>query len=58
MTNSTSEIVHQDSAVDDPRRRCPDISQAIGQLAWSPQVDRQTGLERTIEYIKEKLCEQ
>ena len=49
--------MHQDSAVDDPRRRCPDISQAIGQLAWSPQVDRQTGLERTIEYIKEKLCE-
>ena len=58
LTDSTSEIVHQDSAVDDPRRRCPDISQAIGQLAWSPQVDRQTGLERTIEYIKEKLCEQ
>jgi len=58
LTNSTSEIVHQDSAVDDPQRRCPDISQAIGQLAWSPTVDRQTGLERTIEYIREKLCEQ
>ena len=58
LTNSTSEIVHQDSAVDDPRRRCPDISQAIGQLAWSPNVDRREGLMHTIEYIKEQLCKQ
>ena len=58
LTNSTSEIIYQDSAVDDPKRRCPDISQAIGKLAWSPTVDRRQGLMHTIEYIKEKLCKQ
>jgi len=58
LTNSTSEIIYQDSAVDDPQRRCPDISQAIGKLAWSPTVDRRQGLIHTIEYIKEQLCKQ
>ena len=58
LTNSTSEIIYQDSAVDDPQRRCPDISQAIGKLAWSPTIDRRQGLMHTIEYIKEQLCKQ
>lgn len=39
---------------DDPQRRQPDISRARSILKWEPKVDLETGLQRTIEYFKEK----
>jgi UDP-glucuronate decarboxylase len=56
LCNSSSWIIHQDAAVDDPRRRCPDISQAQKLLDWNPTVDREQGLKYTIQYIREQLC--
>lgn len=37
---------------DDPTQRKPDISKAIEELGWSPEVPLRTGLKRTIEYFK------
>ena len=55
LTNSKSEIVYQDSAVDDPHRRCPDITLAQQVLDWYPITDRRQGLQNTINYLKEQL---
>lgn len=58
LTGSSSEIVYQDSAVDDPNRRKPEVLLASQVLKWCPTVDRRLGLISTIEYIKEQLCKQ
>jgi len=39
----------------DPQRRQPDISRARKLLAWEPKVGLDEGLNKTIEYFKEKL---
>jgi UDP-glucuronate decarboxylase len=36
---------------DDPRRRCPIITKAHDLLNWSPNVDLETGLKKTIHYM-------
>ncbi|MGW4398684.1 NAD-dependent epimerase/dehydratase family protein [Amycolatopsis nivea] len=51
MTGSASRIVHVDAAVDDPRRRCPDISLARRVLGWEPRVVAGEGLRRTVEWF-------
>ena len=58
LADSKSEIIHTDSAVDDPHQRCPDIYKAITKLNWLPAVDRKTGLKYTIDYVRTQLCEQ
>ncbi len=58
LADSKSEIIHTDSAVDDPHQRCPDIYQAISKLNWLPNIDRKTGLKYTIDYVRTQLCEQ
>jgi len=52
MTNSTSDIVHEDLPQDDPKKRNPDITKAKQLLSWSPRVTINEGLEKTIEYFK------
>jgi dTDP-glucose 4,6-dehydratase len=49
ITGSRSELRFVDLPVDDPTRRCPDISQARDVLGWSPQVPLRTGVELTYE---------
>lgn len=39
--------------VDDPRRRCPDISRAKSFLNWSPEVPFAEGLAATIQWFRE-----
>jgi len=41
--------------VDDPVRRCPDITVAKRELGWEPTVDLDGGLARTLEHWKTKL---
>ncbi|PXX68922.1 dTDP-glucose 4,6-dehydratase [Nocardia tenerifensis] len=48
---ATSTVRYVDGAVDDPQRRCPDISLARRELGWQPTVDRAEGLRRTIEWF-------
>jgi len=38
VTGSASEIVHQPLPVDDPTRRCPDITLARRELGWEPKI--------------------
>jgi dTDP-glucose 4,6-dehydratase len=48
LTGSASEIVHEALPVDDPRVRRPDIDRARGLLGWSPEVELEEGLRRTL----------
>lgn len=56
LTGSQSKIVHRPLPVDDPHRRCPDITQAKELLAWTPAVPLITGLEKTIAYFEDWLA--
>jgi UDP-glucuronate decarboxylase len=55
MTGSPSKIVYLPLPGDDPKQRKPDISLAIKELGWSPKVDTETGLAKTIDYFREVL---
>jgi dTDP-glucose 4,6-dehydratase len=52
LTGSRSVVQHRDLPIDDPARRCPDISRARSLLGWEPVVGLDDGLLRTIEYFK------
>ncbi|RKT89115.1 dTDP-glucose 4,6-dehydratase [Saccharopolyspora antimicrobica] len=51
LVGSHSPIHHTDAAVDEPRRRCPDISLANAELGWRPEVGVVEGLRRTISWF-------
>ncbi|MGA7160772.1 MAG: UDP-glucuronic acid decarboxylase family protein [Bacteroidota bacterium] len=55
LTNSSSKIVFKELPQDDPRIRQPNIEKAKKILAWEPQVPRNEGLMRTIEYFIQRL---
>ena len=52
---SKSKVVFKPLPVDDPKQRRPDISKAKKLLKWEPIVSLEEGLDKTIEYFKEKL---
>ncbi len=52
LTDSSSKIVYEPLPVDDPKQRKPDIGLAKSKLAWEPQIDRKTGLKKTIAFYK------
>ncbi len=54
-TGSSSQIVHQDLPVDDPKVRQPDITRARTLLGWEPTVSLSEGLGATIDYFRGKL---
>ena len=45
-------IVHEPLPIDDPRKRCPDISKAKRLLNWEPKVELKDGLAETVAYFK------
>jgi UDP-glucuronate decarboxylase len=51
-TDSTSLIDFRPLPQDDPRQRRPDITKALRDLAWAPEIDLEHGLDRTIEYFR------
>ena len=51
MTKSNSVINFQPLPSDDPRQRKPDISLAIENLGWKPQIILDKGLVQTIKYF-------
>ncbi len=55
LVDSTSTITHDPLPEDDPKSRRPDISLASRLLDWSPKVDREEGLRRTLVYVLEKI---
>jgi UDP-glucuronate decarboxylase len=55
LTRSKSKLVFLPLPQDDPKQRRPDISLAKEALGWSPKVELEEGLERTIRYFRAKL---
>jgi UDP-glucuronate decarboxylase len=55
LTASNSPIAFRELPVDDPRQRCPDITQAEDVLAWRPSVPLREGLAHTIDYFDDLL---
>ena len=55
LTGSKSEIVFKPLPVDDPKQRRPDITRAKKILGWEPKVDLEIGLQKTIEYFRDKV---
>jgi UDP-glucuronate decarboxylase len=55
LSRSRSKIVFKPLPLDDPVRRCPDISLAKDKLGWEPRVGLEEGLLKTIEYFRKKL---
>lgn len=56
MADSRSEIVFQAAAVDDPKRRRPDLTRAETVLGWRPTTSLEVGLRRTLAFFKESLA--
>jgi dTDP-glucose 4,6-dehydratase len=52
LTGSTSEIVFEDLPVDDPARRCPDITLAREVLGWAPTIELRDGLSRLRDWYR------
>jgi UDP-glucuronate decarboxylase len=55
LTGSRSKIVQRPLPQDDPTRRQPDITLATRELKWTPSVDLDTGLRKTIEDFQTRL---
>lgn len=55
LTGSDSEITFEELPKDDPQVRQPDISKAKEVLDWKPEYDRKEGLEKTLDYFREKV---
>lgn len=55
LTNSESKIIYQDLPINDPLQRKPNIDKARSLIKFSPKIDLESGLIRTIEYFKKLL---
>lgn len=51
LCGSSSTIVYEDSRIDDPERRRPNISKARQLLGWDLKVGMEEGLQRTIQWF-------
>lgn len=52
ITNNKSKIVYKLLPTDDPTRRKPDIELAKEKLNWTPKIDFEEGIIRTLNYFK------
>ena len=55
LTGSKSRLVFRKLPQDDPMQRCPDIAKARALLGWTPSVELNDGLRRTITYFDRLL---
>jgi UDP-glucuronate decarboxylase len=55
LTGSKSRLKHMALPDDDPKQRQPDISVAQRILGWTPKIDLEEGLAKTIRYFKDLL---
>lgn len=54
LADSRSQVAFEPVAVgDDPQRRQPNIQKAATTIDWSPKVDLETGLRKTISYFRD-----
>jgi nucleoside-diphosphate-sugar epimerase len=52
LTGSPAPIEHRPALVEDPARRCPDITRIRTELGWEPHIDLNEGLRRTIAWFR------
>ena len=52
LTKSRSKITYTPLPQDDPKRRSPNITKAKKILNWTPQINLETGLKKTIKWFK------
>jgi UDP-glucuronate decarboxylase len=57
VVGGSSELQYHPLPTDDPTQRQPTIDQAKNLLGWTPQVQLEEGLTRTIDYFREHLAE-
>jgi dTDP-glucose 4,6-dehydratase len=50
-------IEHLPAVTDDPKRRCPDITEARMRLGWSPAVGYLDGLATTLDWFRRAFDE-
>jgi nucleoside-diphosphate-sugar epimerase len=50
--NMESNIIHKPIPIDDPKKRCPDISRAKKLLDWFPSTPLTIGIDETIKWFK------
>lgn len=55
LVGANSKLEFRDLPQDDPMRRNPDISFAKRELNWSPTIDLNEGLSKTVQYFKDQL---
>jgi dTDP-glucose 4,6-dehydratase len=55
LSGTKTQIKSLPARVDDPRRRCLDITKAKALLGWSPKVDLEEGLKKSLEYFRSTL---
>ena len=55
MVGGKSKLVTKPLPQDDPTQRQPDISRAREKLGWSPRIELDEGLERTIAYFRKVI---
>ena len=55
LAGSRSEIEFHPLPEDDPKVRQPDITRARTLLGWAPRVDTDEGLQRTLDWFRQKL---
>jgi len=56
LADSSSRVEHGTLPADDPMQRQPDIALARQLLNWSPTIDLDDGLRRTITYFQDLLA--
>ena len=55
LTESKSNIRHEELPEDDPMQRKPDIKKALSVLDWKPVIGLEEGLKETINWVKANL---
>lgn len=55
ITNSKSKLIFKPLPKDDPQQRRPDITLAKEKLDWSPKIELEEGLKKTIDYFDKLL---
>jgi nucleoside-diphosphate-sugar epimerase len=53
FVGSEVDVIYCPLPVDDPTRRCPDITRAQRVLHWKPTTDLETGMEQTIQWFRD-----
>ncbi len=55
LTKSDSVLTFHALRLDDPKKRCPDITLAKNKLGWTPETSLQEGLSKTIDHYRLEL---